>query len=92
MTHTSNLYGKLVSMYRDPESHETSRGQAEAAEAVARAVLRSAAKLARQRQPTGSFLFAGPTGVGKTELAKALAMQLFDAENTSCGLASRNPP
>merc|ERR1712187_513238 len=50
------------------------------AEAVARAVLRSAAKLSRRNQPTGSFLFAGPTGVGKTELAKALSAELFDSE------------
>merc|ERR1711972_27515 len=49
-------------------------------EAVARAVLRSAAKLSRRSQPTGSFLFAGPTGVGKTELAKALSAELFDSE------------
>jgi ATP-dependent Clp protease ATP-binding subunit ClpB len=55
-------------------------GQDEAAEAVSRAVLRSAAKLSRRNQPTGSFLFAGPTGVGKTELAKALAAELFDSE------------
>jgi len=55
-------------------------GQAEAAEAVSRAVLRSAAKLSRRDQPLGSFLFAGPTGVGKTELAKALADELFDSE------------
>eukprot|EP00930_Biecheleria_cincta_P104411 TRINITY_DN9669_c0_g1_i2.p1 TRINITY_DN9669_c0_g1~~TRINITY_DN9669_c0_g1_i2.p1 ORF type:complete len:948 (-),score=249.80 TRINITY_DN9669_c0_g1_i2:169-2649(-) len=56
-------------------------GQDEAAEAVARAVLRSAAKLSRRNQPTGSFLFAGPTGVGKTELAKALSAELFDSES-----------
>eukprot|EP00933_Yihiella_yeosuensis_P080053 TRINITY_DN93459_c0_g1_i1.p1 TRINITY_DN93459_c0_g1~~TRINITY_DN93459_c0_g1_i1.p1 ORF type:complete len:931 (-),score=232.76 TRINITY_DN93459_c0_g1_i1:261-3053(-) len=56
-------------------------GQEEAAESVARAVLRSAAKLSRRNQPTGSFLFAGPTGVGKTELAKALAAELFDSES-----------
>jgi len=55
-------------------------GQQEAAEAVSRAILRSAAKLSRQDQPIGSFLFAGPTGVGKTELAKALASELFDSE------------
>mmetsp|Transcript_22712 Transcript_22712/g.42766 ORF Transcript_22712/g.42766 Transcript_22712/m.42766 type:complete len:899 (-) Transcript_22712:107-2803(-) len=55
-------------------------GQEEAVESVSRAVLRSAAKLSRRNQPTGSFLFAGPTGVGKTELAKALAAELFDSE------------
>jgi len=55
-------------------------GQEEAASSVARAVMRSAAKLSRTGQPTGSFLFAGPTGVGKTELAKALAFELFDSE------------
>merc|ERR1712014_74058 len=42
--------------------------------------MRSAAKLSRRNQPTGSFLFAGPTGVGKTELAKALSAELFDSE------------
>ncbi|CAJ1365756.1 unnamed protein product [Effrenium voratum] len=55
-------------------------GQEEATAAVARAILRSAARLSRRNQPTGSFLFAGPTGVGKTELAKALASELFDSE------------
>ncbi|KAL1823530.1 chaperone protein ClpB1 [Daucus carota subsp. sativus] len=53
-------------------------GQDQAVSAVAEAVLRSRAGLARAQQPTGSFLFLGPTGVGKTELAKALAEQLFD--------------
>merc|ERR1711977_208916 len=56
-------------------------GQEDAAAGVARAVLRSAAKLSRRNQPVGSFLFAGPTGVGKTELAKALAAELFDSES-----------
>ncbi|KAF6996887.1 hypothetical protein CFC21_013168 [Triticum aestivum] len=56
-------------------------GQTEAVNAVAEAVLRSRAGLGRPQQPTGSFLFLGPTGVGKTELAKALAEQLFDDEN-----------
>jgi ATP-dependent Clp protease ATP-binding subunit ClpB len=55
-------------------------GQDEAVEAVAQAVLRARAGLARERQPLGSFLFLGPTGVGKTELAKALANELFDSE------------
>ncbi|KAJ1649114.1 hypothetical protein IWQ61_009693 [Dispira simplex] len=56
-------------------------GQDEAVQAVADAVLRSRAGLARENQPMGSFLFLGPTGVGKTELAKGLAEQLFDNEN-----------
>ncbi|KAG5178497.1 AAA ATPase domain-containing protein [Tribonema minus] len=55
-------------------------GQEDAVAAVADAVLRSRAGLARGGQPTGSFLFLGPTGVGKTELAKALAAELFDSE------------
>ncbi|CAM8985190.1 hypothetical protein QQ045_007451 [Rhodiola kirilowii] len=61
--------------------HKRVVGQNQAVEAVAEAVLRSRAGLGRQQQPTGSFLFLGPTGVGKTELAKALAEQLFDDEN-----------
>ena len=56
-------------------------GQDQAVSAVAEAVLRSRAGLGRPQQPTGSFLFLGPTGVGKTELAKALAEQLFDDDN-----------
>jgi len=56
-------------------------GQQEPVVAVADAVIRSRAGLGRQQQPTGSFLFLGPTGVGKTELAKALASELFDDEN-----------
>ena len=55
-------------------------GQNEAVDTVADAVLRSRAGLADQNQPLGSFLFLGPTGVGKTELAKALAAELFDDE------------
>ena len=53
-------------------------GQDHAVEAVAEAVLRSRAGLSRPTQPAGSFLFLGATGVGKTELAKALAAELFD--------------
>ncbi|KAM3269184.1 hypothetical protein P3S67_031148 [Capsicum chacoense] len=58
--------------------HRRVVGQDHAVRAVAEAVLRSRAGLGRPQQPTGSFLFLGPTGVGKTELAKALAEQLFD--------------
>eukprot|EP00268_Persea_americana_P036370 TRINITY_DN3584_c0_g1_i1.p1 TRINITY_DN3584_c0_g1~~TRINITY_DN3584_c0_g1_i1.p1 ORF type:complete len:909 (-),score=270.12 TRINITY_DN3584_c0_g1_i1:261-2987(-) len=61
--------------------HKRVVGQNQAVNAVAEAVLRSRAGLGRPQQPTGSFLFLGPTGVGKTELAKALAEQLFDDEN-----------
>lgn len=60
--------------------HKRVVGQNQAVDAVAEAVLRSRAGLGRPQQPTGSFLFLGPTGVGKTELAKALAEQLFDDE------------
>jgi ATP-dependent Clp protease ATP-binding subunit ClpB len=58
--------------------HQRVIGQEEAVDAVAEAVLRSRAGLSDQNQPLGSFLFLGPTGVGKTELAKALAAELFD--------------
>ncbi|GMH21550.1 hypothetical protein Nepgr_023392 [Nepenthes gracilis] len=60
--------------------HQRVVGQDQAVDAVAEAILRSRAGLGRPQQPTGSFLFLGPTGVGKTELAKALAEQLFDDE------------
>ena len=56
-------------------------GQREAVRAVSKAVRRSRAGLKDPARPTGSFLFLGPTGVGKTELAKALAEFLFDDEN-----------
>jgi ATP-dependent Clp protease ATP-binding subunit ClpB len=55
-------------------------GQAEAVRAVSDAVRRARAGIADENRPTGSFLFLGPTGVGKTELAKALADFLFDDE------------
>ncbi len=55
-------------------------GQDEAVEAIANAVRRSRAGLADEKRPIGSFLFVGPTGVGKTELARALAEFLFDDE------------
>ena len=58
--------------------HRRVVGQEEAVDAVADAILRSRAGLSRTNQPYGSFLFLGSTGVGKTELAKALAAELFD--------------
>ncbi len=61
--------------------HKRVVGQDEAVTAVAEAVLRSRAGLADPARPTGSFLFLGPTGVGKTELCKALAEALFDTED-----------
>lgn len=57
-------------------------GQNEAVQKCSNAVVRSRAGLAKQGQPTGSFLFLGPTGVGKTELAKALAFELLDSEKS----------
>jgi len=60
--------------------HRRVVGQDEAVDAVADAVLRSRAGFSKAGHPSGSFLFLGPTGVGKTELAKALAEQLFDTE------------
>ena len=62
------------------ELHKRVKGQNEAVDRVAEAILRSRAGLSRRNRPTGSFLFLGPTGVGKTELAKALAHELFDDE------------
>lgn len=53
-------------------------GQDAAVTAVAEAIIRSRSGLSRRNQPIGSFLFLGPTGVGKTELAKAIAFELFD--------------
>ncbi|WP_313629046.1 ATP-dependent chaperone ClpB [Enterococcus italicus] len=61
--------------------HQRVIGQDEAVDAVSDAVLRSRAGLQDPHRPLGSFLFLGPTGVGKTELAKALAENLFDSED-----------
>lgn len=62
------------------ELHRRVIGQDEAVEKVSEAILRSRAGIADENRPIGSFLFLGPTGVGKTELAKALAQALFDDE------------
>jgi len=69
---------KLISM--EERLHERVIGQDEAITAVANAVRRARAGLQDQNRPLGSFLFLGPTGVGKTELARALAEFLFDDE------------
>ena len=66
----------------DDKLHERVIGQNEAVEAVADAILRSRAGIQDPNRPVGSFLFLGPTGVGKTELAKALAEALFDDEKS----------
>ncbi len=62
------------------ELHRRVVGQDEAVQKVSEAILRSRAGIADENRPIGSFLFLGPTGVGKTELAKALAQNLFDDE------------
>src|SRR5699024_4717724 len=66
---------------RTSDLHELVIGQDEAVEAVANAVRRSRAGLSDPNRPSGSFLFLGPTGVGKTELTKSLANFLFDSED-----------
>ena len=70
---------KLLNL--EGELHKRVVGQEEAIQAVSDAVRRSRAGLQDQKKPIGSFLFLGTTGVGKTELAKALASYLFDDEN-----------
>jgi len=69
---------KLLNL--EAELHERVIGQEEAVTAVADSIQRSRAGLADPQRPTASFIFLGPTGVGKTELAKALAQTLFDTE------------
>ena len=68
-------------LHLEEELHKRVVGQEEAIEAVSDAVRRSRAGLQDMKKPIGSFLFLGTTGVGKTELAKALAEYLFDDEN-----------
>ena len=70
---------KLLSM--ETALHQRVVGQAEAVSAVANAIRRSRAGLSDPNRPIGSFLFLGPTGVGKTELCKTLASFLFDTED-----------
>jgi ATP-dependent Clp protease ATP-binding subunit ClpB len=67
-------------LHLEDELHDRVIGQEEAVTAVAEAIQRSRAGLSDPNRPTASFIFLGPTGVGKTELAKALAQSLFDTE------------
>ena len=73
--------GEREKLLRLPDTlHQRVIGQDEAVQKVADAILRSRGGIANPNRPIGSFLFLGPTGVGKTELAKALAQALFDDE------------
>jgi len=75
------LEGEMRKLLRlDEELHKRVIGQDEAVTAVAEAVIRSRSGLSDPNRPIGSFIFLGPTGVGKTELARALASYLFDDE------------
>ena len=67
-------------LHLDFELHQRVVGQDEAVSAVAEAVMRARSGLNDPNRPIGSFIFLGPTGVGKTELARALAQSLFDDE------------
>ena len=78
---TKLLEGEREKLLKLPEVlHRRVIGQDAAVDAVADAVLRSRAGVKNRQRPVGAFLFLGPTGVGKTELAKALAAELFDDE------------
>ena len=68
-------------LHLDEELHKRVIGQDEGVAKVTEAIIRSKAGIKDPGKPIGSFLFLGPTGVGKTELAKALAASLFDDEN-----------
>jgi ATP-dependent Clp protease ATP-binding subunit ClpB len=77
-------------LHLDDVLHERVIGQDEAVRAVADAVIRSRSGLKDPRRPIGSFLFLGPTGVGKTELARTLAQALFDTRTTWCASTCRS--
>lgn len=77
------LEGEMAKLlHLDTELHKRVIGQSEAVDAVAEAVLRARSGLKDPNRPIGSFIFLGPTGVGKTELARALAEYLFDDERS----------
>ena len=80
---TKLLEGEREKLLRmEEELHRRVVGQDEAIKIVANAIRRSRAGLSDPNRPIGSFIFLGPTGVGKTELCKALAMFLFDTEES----------
>ena len=68
-------------LHLEDELHKRVIGQDEAVRTVSEAILRSRAGISDENRPIGSFMFLGPTGVGKTELAKTLAQALFDDES-----------
>ncbi|MGN6426647.1 MAG: AAA family ATPase, partial [Leifsonia sp.] len=73
-------------VYMEKALHQRVIGQEEASAALSRTIRRTRAGLKDPKRPSGSFIFAGPTGVGKTELAKALAEFLFDDESAMISL------
>ncbi len=79
----SKVHGSEMKMLMDLEKHlkESIVGQDEAVDAVAKAIRRGRSGIADSRRPIGSFLFMGPTGVGKTELARVIAREVFGGEN-----------
>ena len=81
---TEEESSKLIFM--EDELHKRVIGQQEAIAALSKTIRRQRAGLKDPKRPSGSFIFAGPTGVGKTELAKALAEFLFDDENALISL------
>ncbi len=79
----SKVHGSEMKMLMELESHikESIVGQDEAVSAVAKAIRRGRSGIADPRRPIGSFIFMGPTGVGKTELARVIAREVFGGEN-----------
>ncbi len=79
----SKVHGSEMKMLLDLESHikESIVGQDEAVAAVSKAIRRGRSGIADSRRPIGSFIFMGPTGVGKTELARVIAREVFGGEN-----------
>ncbi len=79
----SKVHGSELQLLTDLEGHLEKQvlGQTEAVKAVAKAIRRGRSGIADSRRPIGSFLFMGPTGVGKTELARVIAREVFGGDN-----------